>query len=627
MFNKDNNQQGQSLIELMVAMGIFVLIVSSIMFLTLDAHSANRQGEERTRAALLAQETHEAATSIANQGWRSLVDGEYGIDHSSGVWDFSMTPNVIDSTFVRKVTVESVERNGAGDIVDTGGTIDFDTKKLTTSLTWDFTTARPSAVTVVNYLTNWQSSKWVQTTQADFDQGILTDVITTATGDGEIELAQGSTTGSYNWSFDVPADYSYDPLEIEVVSSQARLINLGTGRSTSNATFDVNDAGWTASTWDKGPGDPNASGSWGADFGQTGGGIQLNIPKDKRYQAGGYYEQGFTISNAGPSYIDLSFAWSVSAYDPDPQLFEVFAFVDSTSDEPFSGTEVWSSGPLSSTTGWSTENIDLSGILTTPGTYYVKLAVWAEVGSQRRGAFAVRFDDASVQWDGGQSSYSDSSPTVEPINSFSSTDILSWLDFEETAAKDGGEIYYQLSDDGGATWLYWRINRWRSADATDYTTAADVSTHIADFSAAAQQILFRAFLVSDGTQYVVLDRVRVSYETSGGGGYATLGTFVSSALDTSTTDPVYNYLTWTASEPVGAAVQFQVRTADSQTNLSGATWVGPGGLSSAYYTTPGTIIDTDPLASGTRWVQYWAELTSDGTVTPIISDVTIDYEP
>ena len=86
MSNKLKNQQGQSMLELLVAMGIFVLVVSSVMFVVLDALSANRQGSERTQASLLATEGMEAALSIRNLGWKFLTSGDHGLNGTGASW-------------------------------------------------------------------------------------------------------------------------------------------------------------------------------------------------------------------------------------------------------------------------------------------------------------------------------------------------------------------------------------------------------------------------------------------------------------------------------------------------------------------------------------------------------------
>ncbi|MBU4370069.1 prepilin-type N-terminal cleavage/methylation domain-containing protein, partial [Patescibacteria group bacterium] len=63
------NQSGQSLIELLIALGVFVLVVTAINFLSLDTYVADRAGGERTQATFLAKEGIEAAISISDNNW------------------------------------------------------------------------------------------------------------------------------------------------------------------------------------------------------------------------------------------------------------------------------------------------------------------------------------------------------------------------------------------------------------------------------------------------------------------------------------------------------------------------------------------------------------------------------
>jgi len=628
MLTKLKEQLGQSVLELMIAMSIFVLVVSGIMFLVLDAHSANRQGGERTKAAFLTQEAFEATQSIANQGWNKLVDGEYGLDNSSGYWDLSGAVNVIENRYTRKITVESVYRDGNGDITDAGGTFDIDTKKVTTQTLWDFTTARPSDITLEYYFTNWQSTDWLQTTQAEFDQGIYLDTVSTLTDDGEIELANITGQGSHNWTYDVAGDYTYDSGKIEITGLQARLLDQGGSTvSSSNPGFDTGETPWQYFDWSQEGGDPNVAGRWRNSYGNPGGGVRIRIPRDRNYQTGGWYENIVTINDASPANIDLDFDWRVATFNNPASTFEVMAFVDNFSGEPIYGSEVWNSGYLSGTSGWASVNVDLSSILLTPGTHYLKLAIWSTAGGSRAGSFDVRFDNAAITWSTSLPTYPTDSPTIIPTLSFSSSEIISWLDFQETATKNGGEIYYELSNNNGDRWRAWRNNAWRTARVDDYMTADIAKAHITDFPVGGQQLLIKAYLVSDGSQQVILDNIRVVYESSGGSTqYATYGIYDSPAFDMGTDPAVINYIDWQADEPSPSFLEFQLRTSDTQDNLATATWVGPDGTNGTYYTTPETFIITDPAASGSRWIQWRGYFYSDGLVTPTLRSVNINYE-
>jgi len=98
------------------------------------------------------------------------------------------------------------------------------------------------------------------------------------------------------------------------------------------------------------------------------------------------------------------------------------------------------------------------------------------------------------------------SPTAENAQSFSSIS-----DFLETAQKSGGEIYYQLSNDGGSSWLYWNGISWDAVGPDDYTTADSIQENITNFPAGEGIFLFKAFLVSDGSVQIKLENIQITY--------------------------------------------------------------------------------------------------------------------
>jgi len=107
--------------------------------------------------------------------------------------------------------------------------------------------------------------------------------------------------------------------------------------------------------------------------------------------------------------------------------------------------------------------------------------------------------------------------------------------------------------------------------------------------------------------------------------YYSSGHFISSAYDTNSPSSNYNTIAWNSAVPAVTELKFQIRTADTEENLSSATWVGSDGTNSTYYTSSGESITTDLGASGTRWVQYKAYFTSDESDTAILEDVVISY--
>lgn len=131
--------KGQSLIELLIALGVFVLGVVTIGLLIIDAGVSSRQAGERTQAVLLAKEGLEAARSIRDDDFANLIDGTHGIAISANTWIFSDSED-ITNIFKRRITVS---------------TVDADTKKITSTVVWREPPERPGSTTLITYLTNW----------------------------------------------------------------------------------------------------------------------------------------------------------------------------------------------------------------------------------------------------------------------------------------------------------------------------------------------------------------------------------------------------------------------------------------------------------------------------------------
>ena len=136
-------EKGQSLIELLVAMWVFVLAVSVIVVLIFDAYLADRAGQERMTAVFLAREGIEATRAIRDNNWDDLINGEHGLTISENNWIFQGNQEQISNYLregVRKIIIEQIDK---------------DRKKITSQVTWELTETRAQNVSLVTYLTNW----------------------------------------------------------------------------------------------------------------------------------------------------------------------------------------------------------------------------------------------------------------------------------------------------------------------------------------------------------------------------------------------------------------------------------------------------------------------------------------
>lgn len=102
--------------------------------------------------------------------------------------------------------------------------------------------------------------------------------------------------------------------------------------------------------------------------------------------------------------------------------------------------------------------------------------------------------------------FPDEGPAIYPVTAYAPSVADQWVKIEETAYKDGGEIYYQISDDNGINWYWWDGNYWSVvSDPTDYNTAEEINEVLWRWNPIGTSFKFKAFLVGDGTQDVQLD--------------------------------------------------------------------------------------------------------------------------
>ena len=153
--------RGVLVMEVMLTAAIFVLIGSGAVVGMVSALNMNRTAQERVAAVNYAQEGLEAVRSIRNQNYNLLVDSSgVGVQRNgtTGVWEFNGSANNTWGKYTRVMTVANAQRDASGNIVASGGTTDYTTKKVTSTVTWDFSPTQAFDVTVSDYLTDWKST-------------------------------------------------------------------------------------------------------------------------------------------------------------------------------------------------------------------------------------------------------------------------------------------------------------------------------------------------------------------------------------------------------------------------------------------------------------------------------------
>ncbi|MFH1089111.1 MAG: prepilin-type N-terminal cleavage/methylation domain-containing protein [Candidatus Uhrbacteria bacterium] len=112
---------------------------------------------------------------------------------------------------------------------------------------------------------------------------------------------------------------------------------------------------------------------------------------------------------------------------------------------------------------------------------------------------------------------------------------------------------------------------------------------------------------------------------SRGDAFLKSGSFVSSAFNMNNVSPV-QIVEWDEIKPANTDIQLQIRTAPDSGGVPGAwtDWYGSSGAGTYFTSARGALV---PLfLNGNQWVQYRVELSGDGTSTPTLQGVRINYK-
>lgn len=113
----------------------------------------------KLRAAFLTEEGIEAVRILRDATWSANItplalDTDYYPAFSSGAFSLGTMPQVpVDGTFDRRVRFAAVQRDSADDIVESGGTLDPNTRRVTVNVSWQ-NRGRTNTTSISTYLTN-----------------------------------------------------------------------------------------------------------------------------------------------------------------------------------------------------------------------------------------------------------------------------------------------------------------------------------------------------------------------------------------------------------------------------------------------------------------------------------------
>lgn len=151
---QNKKSKGFSLIELVLAIAFFAIIAGGTILPIINSHLNQLEVSKRIQANAVLNETWEALRAIRNRDWANIANGTYGLDQTSGIWEFSGASDVVNG-ITRSITISNAERNLMQNLVESGGMNDPNSKRVSIQLSWDSTPYSSHSIEVDSLITNY----------------------------------------------------------------------------------------------------------------------------------------------------------------------------------------------------------------------------------------------------------------------------------------------------------------------------------------------------------------------------------------------------------------------------------------------------------------------------------------
>jgi len=132
-------KKGFSLIEILLAVALFVLVAGAFIFLIIESYKINEKAQEVTLATGLAEEGMEAVRSIRDFKFTDLKDGTYGLAIEENRWVLKGRSEIIGK-FTREIIISPAGRGR---------------KKIVVLVSWQPRVGSRREVRLFSRITNW----------------------------------------------------------------------------------------------------------------------------------------------------------------------------------------------------------------------------------------------------------------------------------------------------------------------------------------------------------------------------------------------------------------------------------------------------------------------------------------
>lgn len=625
-----------SLVEIILALGIFSLIISSVGIFAIDSARLNQNSRVKVKAGALLQEYSNAVLLLKKVKWSEIVAqtsaGDKHLALVNNAYAF-VNGKLQDSSGVEiSVNVLPVYRSG-GVIVPVGeGTLDLHTREIKISLSWTDFLGKVNTLSKSIYINDWETERWLQTTVTDFQSGSHNSTLVANNAGGEVEL--GSVIYS-DWckpsisltSFDLPGQ-AY----AKTIAATPGNAFTGTGGNSSGDSFSH------IKVTDTSPPTTSINGTFDGYkgnqvFGESNYGyltsdangkevVILNIATTPYTEVGYFDPSGngngeaiYVVGNVGYMSVGTQFKTfdlnshsgsraqlgSITLAGTISKIMVVgsYAYVtQANSSEEFVILDV--SNP-SSISKIGTANLDSA----TPGDLFVNsTGTRTYIGTANSATQSEFFIIDTTTKTGAHSALSTYDTTGMSVKG------VTVIDNRAIIVGNGAEEYQVLKLDT-------ETSPERCAGLQIDTGVNGVAT-----ITEASGNVYSYVVTNDTTAEFKVIKGGKGGGGAGGVGYPDAGDYTSVVFDSNSTSSIYYAVDWQATVPSNTTLRLQMRSGASS-DLAAATWVGPDGTNASYFSTGQASIPA--VLSAKRYIQFKVLFSSDTISTPVLTEVKINY--
>lgn len=232
--------KGFSLAELILAVGIFSIVTTEIVALSISAFSTVRFANVLAQGAYITQKVFSEIQIVKQAKWSNITAhtdaGPKHLTYSTGTYQIADGEVALED-FTYNFEVVKTYRDTAGNIVTTGGAEDQHTRAVNITLKWTNALGSQDTYTTTEYLNDWNTKFLKRTTEAEFQPGVHNNTVVANEADGEIKLG---TVVYADWCKPNLSLNAYDLPGQGVAKTISALpgdINIGTGDNASGMSY------------------------------------------------------------------------------------------------------------------------------------------------------------------------------------------------------------------------------------------------------------------------------------------------------------------------------------------------------------------------------------------------------